>query len=113
MNAPCALPCAQGDASVAWTWSRMAALSADDVHDFLALRSEVFHVEQHVPGQPSGFLDVDGCDRFSWHLLGRAADGSSAGELVAYLRVVDPGVKFREPSIGRVIGSSYMPIASC
>jgi ElaA protein len=32
-------------------------------------------------------------------LLGR----NDAGDLQAYLRVVDPGVKFDEPSIGRVV----------
>ena len=37
--------------------------------------------------------------RESGHLLGRDA----AGLLHAYLRVVDPGVKYAEPSIGRVI----------
>jgi ElaA protein len=45
------------------------------------------------------YLDLDGFDRPSWHLLGR--DG--AGALQAYLRVVDPGLKYAEPSIGRVI----------
>ena len=43
----------------------------------------------------------DGADRRSWHLLGR----DEAGSLQAYLRVVDPGVKYAEPSIGRVITS--------
>ena len=38
-------------------------------------------------------------DRQSWHLLGR----DDAGVLQAYLRIVDPGVKYAEPSIGRVI----------
>lgn len=70
----------------------MAALGADGVYDVLALRAKVFVLEQ------GAFLDPDGVDRASWHLLGR--DG--AGELRAYLRVVDPGVKFAQPSIGRV-----------
>lgn len=70
----------------------MAGLGAEGVYDMLALRARVFVLEQ------GAFLDPDGADRASWHLLGR--DG--AGELHAYLRVVDPGVKFAEPSIGRV-----------
>lgn len=70
----------------------MAGLGAEGVYDMLALRARVFVLEQ------GAFLDPDGADRASWHLLGR--DG--AGELRAYLRVVDPGVKFAEPSIGRV-----------
>ncbi len=47
------------------------------------------------------YLDPDGLDRQSFHLLGHDA----AGMLQAYLRVVDPGVKYTEPSIGRVITS--------
>ncbi len=46
-------------------------------------------------------LERYGIDRQAWHLLGR----DNAGELQAYLRVVDPGLKYDEPSIGRVITS--------
>ena len=52
-----------------WSWRRFAALSGDDVYDVLALRSEVFVVEQQCV-----FLDIDGDDRASWHLLGRVVD---------------------------------------
>jgi ElaA protein len=77
---------------LAWTWQRMAGLGADGVYDMLALRARVFVLEQ------GPYLDPDGFDRSSWHLLGRDA----AGDLRAYLRVVDPGLKYLEPSIGRV-----------
>ena len=70
----------------------MAGLGADGVYDMLALRARVFVVEQ------GAFLDPDGVDRTAWHLLGR----DDAGALRAYLRVVDPGIKYDEPSIGRV-----------
>ena len=76
-----------------WRWHRFAELGVDNLHDALQLRSRVFILEQ------GPYLDVDGHDRASWHLLGRDA----AGTLLAYLRVVDPGVKFDEPSIGRVV----------
>lgn len=81
-----------------WTWRRFDALSGDDVYDLLALRSEIFVVEQQCV-----FLDADGHDRRSWHLLGRATRGPAAGSLVAYLRCIDAGVKGVEPSIGRVV----------
>ncbi len=81
---------------LSWRWSRFDTLSNDDVHDLLALRSEVFVVEQRCV-----FLDADGCDRSAWHLLGRARDASRA--LFAYLRCLDPGVRYDEPSIGRVV----------
>ena len=77
---------------LAWTWQRFDDLGVDGVYDMLALRCRVFIVEQ-VP-----FLDPDGADRRAWHLLGR----DEAGALRAYLRLLDPGVKFDEPSIGRV-----------
>jgi ElaA protein len=78
---------------VNWLWLRFADLGVDNLYDALALRCRVFILEQ------GPYLDPDGLDRVSWHLLGRDA----AGTLQAYLRVVDPGVKYTEPSIGRVI----------
>ncbi len=76
-----------------WLWSRFAGLGVDNLYDALALRCRVFILEQ------GPYLDPDGVDRQSWHLLGR--DEQCA--LVGYLRLVDPGVKYAEPSIGRVI----------
>ncbi len=77
-----------------WRWSRFEELGVSDLYDALALRSRVFVVEQHCV-----FLDADGYDRQSWHLLGR----DRSGTLQVLLRVVDPGLKCAEPSIGRVI----------
>ena len=76
-----------------WSWQRFNELGVDNLHDALQLRSRVFILEQ------GPYLDVDGLDRSSWHLLGR----DDAGVLMAYLRVVDPGLKYDEPSIGRVV----------
>ena len=78
-----------------WQWNRFAGLSGDDVYDMLALRSTIFVVEQDCV-----YLDADGLDRRSWHLLGR---DDASHELLAYVRVCDPGVKFGPPSIGRVV----------
>lgn len=79
-----------------WTLGRLEQLRPLDVYELLALRSEVFVVEQACI-----FQDADGIDRQAHHLLGR--DG--AGVLLALLRIVDPGVKYAEPSIGRVISA--------
>jgi ElaA protein len=76
-----------------WAWQRFDDLGVANLHDALQLRGRVFILEQ------GPYLDVDGHDRAAWHLLGR--DGGDA--LLAYLRVVDPGVKYDEPSIGRVV----------
>lgn len=77
-----------------WAWSRFDDLGVQWLYDALQLRGRVFVVEQQAI-----YLDADGADPACWHLLGR--DG--AGVLQAYLRLVDPGVKYAEPSIGRVI----------
>jgi ElaA protein len=76
-----------------WSWQRFADLGVDNLYDALQLRCRVFVLEQ------GPYLDPDGIDRASWHLLGRDA----GGPLLAYLRLVDAGTKFDEPSIGRVI----------
>ncbi len=79
-----------------WRWSRFELLGVDDLYDALALRCRVFILEQ------GAYLDPDGLDRQSGHLLGR----DDTGSLTCYLRVVDPGLKYDEPSIGRVIVAS-------
>jgi ElaA protein len=76
-----------------WSWTRFEDLGVHGLYDILALRCRVFVLEQ------GAYLDPDGGDLHSWHLQGR--DGS--GVLQAYLRAVDPGIKYAEPSIGRVL----------
>ena len=82
--------------SLRWLFAPFAELSARELHDLLQLRAAVFVVEQNC-----AFQDVDGADPECWHLLGHRA-----GELVAYCRLVPPGVKYAEPSIGRVVTAS-------
>jgi ElaA protein len=60
----------------------------------MALRQEVFVIEQNCP-----YLDADGKDQKSEHLLVYAENG----DLAAYLRVVYAGVSYDELSIGRVV----------
>jgi ElaA protein len=80
---------------VKFEWLRFEALGVERLYDLLALRCRVFVLEQ------GAYLDPDGIDRHAWHLLGHDEEGV----LQAYLRVVDPGHKYPEPSIGRVITS--------
>jgi ElaA protein len=80
---------------IAWKCAPFGELSALEVHDILQARAAVFVVEQAC-----AFQDVDGIDPQCWHLLGREED---RGPLLAYCRLVPPGVKFAEPSIGRVL----------
>jgi ElaA protein len=75
----------------------MPQLTAAAMYAVLAARQQVFAVEQQC-----AFLDAAGYDVDAWHLLGWV-DGGRAQDLAAYLRVLDPGRKFAEPSIGRVL----------
>ena len=75
----------------------MPQLAAGEIYAALAARQQVFAVEQHC-----AFLDADGHDAHAWHLLGWV-DAPGEPRLATYLRVLDPGRKFAEPSIGRVL----------
>jgi ElaA protein len=77
-----------------WRWCRFEDLGVDGVYDMLALRARVFILEQ------GPYLDPDGADRHAWHLLGRDA---ANGALLAYLRLLNPGVKFDDAALGRVV----------
>lgn len=71
-------------------------LSVETLYSMLALRAEVFVVEQNCPYQ-----DVDGKDLKSLHVCGY----SESGQLCAYARLVKPGISYKEWSIGRVVTS--------
>jgi ElaA protein len=83
--------------SVEWHWKRFAELSPGELYAVLAARNEVFVVEQRC-----AFQDADGLDAFAWHLLGWIGSDHQR-VLSAYLRLIEPGRKYREPSIGRVL----------
>lgn len=77
-----------------WRFTSFDELTVREVHDLYQARVGVFVVEQNCP-----FQDLDGLDPGCWHLLGRDRDGP----LLAYCRLVPPGLKYEEPSIGRVL----------
>jgi len=84
-----------------WTWKAFGELTLDELYRLLALRQEVFVVEQR-----SIYLDVDGYDPGSHHLLG-VEDTPQGPRLSAYLRVLPPGLKYPEASLGRVVTSPH------
>ncbi len=83
---------AQGD--LVWHQRPFDALSVRQLYAIMALRAQVFVVEQRC-----AYQDADGCDAVSRHLWAEQPDGTMA----AYLRVLPAGVKFAEVSLGRVI----------
>ncbi|WKD51194.1 GNAT family N-acetyltransferase [Microbulbifer spongiae] len=80
-----------------WQWYRFRELSIDQLYEILRARQQVFTVEQHCPYQ-----DADGKDQFAWHLTCWSTNHKTP-QLMAYLRVLFPGRKYREPAIGRVL----------
>jgi ElaA protein len=99
---------------ITWRCAPFAQLTPREIHDMFQARSAAFVVEQDCV-----FLDIDGIDPECWHLVGYAtAPGgdalgprrhgddeprAAATALVACARLVPPGVRFAEPSIGRVV----------
>lgn len=80
-------------------WVRFPGLKAEDLYDLLAAREAVFVVEQRC-----AYQEADGLDKVAWHLLvWDTVDGKRT--LAATARVLDPGTRFPEVSIGRVMTS--------
>ena len=80
-----------------WQWSRFSELSPADLYAVVRLREEVFIVEQQC-----AYPDADGRDPQAWHLLGWS-DRENGKTLVAYARIFEPGLRYTEGSIGRVV----------
>ena len=78
-----------------WVLKKFQELTPDELYALLRLRAEVFVVEQTC-----AFQDLDNKDQPSYHLLGYLQD-----ELVAYTRLVPPGISYTAASIGRVVTS--------
>jgi ElaA protein len=78
-----------------WHLKRFDALTPRELQSIWMARQLVFALEQNC-----AYLDIDGADEACWHLA--AWSGAQAAP-VAYARLVDAGVKFAEPSIGRVL----------
>lgn len=79
--------------SLRWDWKRFNELTAEEVYTILCARQQVFVLEQECL-----YLDADGKDRQSFHLMGFDGD-----ELVAYARILDAGVSYAEVSMGRIL----------
>jgi ElaA protein len=79
--------------SLRWQWYGWGELDANVLHAFLKLRADIFVVEQNCV-----FHEIDGIDPKCEHLCGWLG-----GELVAYLRLLPPGLKSPEVALGRVV----------
>ncbi|SPJ32160.1 GNAT family N-acetyltransferase [Kushneria phyllosphaerae] len=79
--------------SLEFRWSRFDELSTREFYEIAKARETVFVVEQQC-----AYQEVDALDPLAWHLRAAVND-----QLAAYVRLVGPGDKFVEPSIGRVM----------
>jgi ElaA protein len=89
------LPAATEPVPLTWRACRFDELSVFDLDAIYRARQQVFSVEQECI-----YLDADGFDADSLHL---AAWSPAHKDPLAYARVVRPGLKYAEASIGRVI----------
>lgn len=78
--------------NIEWRCRFFDELTLSELYDIIQLRNDVFVVEQNCI-----FQDADGVDRHCHHLSGYIGN-----TLVAYTRLIAPGITFKEASIGRV-----------
>lgn len=76
-----------------FTFKHFTELSNEELYDILKLRAEIFVVEQDCVYNDLDDLDKDGLHQFL----------EKDGEIVAYSRLLKPGSRFADYSIGRVV----------
>lgn len=74
-------------------FKHFSELTTDELYEILKLRSEIFVVEQDCV-----YNDLDGHDKDATHLFLKKNN-----EMVAYSRLLKPGSRFNDFSIGRVV----------
>ena len=81
-----------------WFLERFDDLTPHQLYAILQLRNDVFVVEQTC-----AFQDADGKDQGSYHLM-----GYHDATLVAYTRLLPPGLGYAQASIGRVVTAALV-----
>jgi ElaA protein len=76
-----------------WTLKKFDELTVHELYSIMRVRAEVFVVEQNC-----AYQDIDNKDQLSYHLC-----GWEGNQLVAYTRLLPPGLSYTEASIGRVL----------
>ncbi len=69
-------------------------LSLEEFHDIIALRIQIFIIEQDCPYQ-----EVDGKDKIAYHLFFK----NKKNEVIAVTRILPQGISYDEVAIGRVV----------
>jgi ElaA protein len=80
-----------------WTVQKIVSMDATTLYEIIKLRFDVFIIEQSC-----FYEEFDNKDLEAVHVYGR----DDRDKIIAYLRILEPGVSFAEVSIGRVVVSS-------
>lgn len=78
---------------MSWCIKSFQELTNDELYEILQLRTSIFVVEQKC-----AYLEVDGKDKFAYHLFKKEDE-----KIIAYLRVLPKGISYKEASLGRII----------
>jgi ElaA protein len=76
-----------------WQYKHFNDLNTLELYKILQIRNAIFVLEQSCPYQ-----DADDKDLVSYHLVGWVED-----KVVAYCRILPPGLSYDNPGIGRVV----------
>ncbi|MCG2793853.1 MAG: GNAT family N-acetyltransferase [Weeksellaceae bacterium] len=76
-----------------WKIKTFSELTTQELYAIIKARINVFVIEQNCP-----YPDLDGYDQKAIHLW-----AENQGEVLAYCRIFDRGIKYPETSIGRVV----------
>lgn len=82
--------------NILWKIKSFDKLSISELYQILKARIDVFVVEQNA-----AYPDIDDYDQIAIHLWAE----NQNGELLAYCRIFDKGIKYQETSIGRVLST--------
>ncbi|MEH6452029.1 MAG: GNAT family N-acetyltransferase [Psychromonas sp.] len=83
-----------------WNNLSFSELSVDQLYDLMKLRVDVFVVEQNCPYNE---LDEKDRDKQTRHLLAY----NDSNHIMAYARILAPGISYPDASIGRVIVAQH------
>lgn len=82
-----------------WECKAFQELGLSGLYALMTLRQEVFVVEQHCAYQDADGLDIQAHHQMAW----RPMPGQSLEALVACARILPPGLRYEQASIGRVV----------
>lgn len=84
--------------NINWIIKKFDELTPHELYSILQLRNIVFAIEQNCV-----YPDMDDKDQPAEHLMAWQNE-----KLIAYTRILPPGIKYVEPSLGRVVTAPFV-----